>query len=334
MIVDANSNNPDDAIVWTGASNWSNNQFNNDYDNFVILQDSALAKAYLGQFNMMWGDTGMAPNTTNSKFGSFKTDLGKHDFFIDGKRVELYFSPSDNTNAKIVNAINSANTDLYFGMYTFTYNTNATNIVNRKNAGVYVAGIIDTFSYGNSAYSILSVGLGSALKVYGRSYLYHNKYMIVDASDPCSDPLVLTGSHNWSVSANTDNDENTLIIHDDTAANIFYQSFRADYSNLGGALIVQPGCATNVPDLGAPLEHITVFPNPTNGVVHVTLPHHYQGSIVVKITTADGRLVYEQQHKAASNMGDGFDVSLPKAGLYFITVVSGGSVEISKIHCY
>jgi len=53
VIIDANSSNPADPIVWTGCLNWYYEQFNWDFNNVVILQDSALAHAYLGEFNMM-----------------------------------------------------------------------------------------------------------------------------------------------------------------------------------------------------------------------------------------------------------------------------------------
>ncbi|MES2701543.1 MAG: hypothetical protein V4649_02835 [Bacteroidota bacterium] len=43
--------------------------------------------------------------------------------------------------------------------------------------------------------------------------------------------------HNWSVSANTKNDENTVIIRNDTAANIYYQTFRANFTAAGGTFI-------------------------------------------------------------------------------------------------
>ena len=52
--------------------------------------------------------------------------------------------------------------------------------------------------------------------------------MIVDQDAPSSDPLVFTGSHNWSAAADNDNDENTLVIHDATIANIYYQNLLND----------------------------------------------------------------------------------------------------------
>ena len=245
IIIDANSTNPDDAVVSTGSEDWGITQLNTDRNNLLFIQDSSLAHAYLNEFNMMWGDTGAAPNTTLSKFGPYKTDLGAHIFHIGGKLVELYFSPSDGTDSHIQSAINSANTDLYFGVYDFTVAADANAIVARKTAGVYTAGIVDQYSNTGAAYPILTSGLGSSLITYASSSLvYHHKMVIVDPSNSCSDPQVLTGSHNWTTSANTKNDENTLIIHNDTIANIYYQAFYADYNALGGSLTAIAPCIT------------------------------------------------------------------------------------------
>lgn len=245
VIIDAKSADPNDAVVSTGSTVWGINQFNVDYNNTVFIQDSALAHAYLNHFNMMWGDTGSYPNLTLSKFGPLKTDLGAHLFNIGGKTVELYFSPSDHTDAHIQSAINSANTDIYVGMYTFTMSSDATAIVSKNSAGVYTPVIVDENStLASAAYPILTSGLGSLLKTQTGAVIYHNKMMVVDPSNTCSDPLVLTGSHNWTNAADTKNDENTLIIHSDTIANIYYQSFHANYSDLGGTLTPIPPCVT------------------------------------------------------------------------------------------
>src|SRR5262249_7595712 len=125
VIIDAKSSNPNDQFVSTGSEDWGVTQFNKCTNNILFIQDSALAHAYLDEFNMMWGDTGIVANAALSKFGPNKTDLGAHIFHIGGKTVELYFSPSDHTDSHIQSTINSANTDLYFGMYTFTEVTDA-----------------------------------------------------------------------------------------------------------------------------------------------------------------------------------------------------------------
>jgi len=250
MVIDGNSTNHNDPLVWGGSPDWSKTQFNSCHNNVIIIQDYALAQAYLAQFNQMWGGTGISPVTANEKFGLNKTSQGPHSFVIGGRTVELYFSPKDGTNSHILSSIASANTDLYFGVYTFTESTNATNIVNKKNAGIYVAGIVDQYSNGTSptAYNTLNTGLGSKLITYANSsFVYHNKYLIVDPSNFCSDPQVVTGSHNWTVSADTKNDENTLIIHNDTIANIYYQAFHQNFTGLGGTLTTPANCVVSNP---------------------------------------------------------------------------------------
>lgn len=262
LIIDANSTNVDDPIVCSGSCNWTEDQINSDPNNAVFLQDKNLALAYTAEFNEMWGSTTATPNATNAKFGPDKTDpLTTHTFVVDGKTVELYFSPTDGTNAHIQSSINTANTDLYFGVYTFTDNVSATAIVNKHNLGVYTAGIMDQYSQTYTPYTTLSNGLGTSLfKVYTQSSsLYHNKFVIVDPHNPTSDPMVLTGSHNWTASANTKNDENTLIIHDATIANVYFQSFYQNFVDLGGTL--NPPNTVDIESVPASAM-ATIFPNP------------------------------------------------------------------------
>ncbi len=331
MIVDGYSPNPDESIVWTGSTNWSTTQFNTDYDNVVIIQDSALAHAYIDEFNMMWGDTGIAPNASASKFGHTKTNLGRHNFTIDGRQVELYFSPSDNTGSHILSSINSAKTDLYWGMYTFTYQTYADAIVARKNNGVYVAGINDIFSHSNTTYNTLNTNLTTMFKEYSGTGIYHNKYLIVDASDTCSDPLVLTGSHNWSNAANTDNDENTLIIHDPVAANVYYQSFKADFNALGGTLAHQDGCTTAVPELAPSINGLTVSPNPSVGNFILSCKINKPQQLTVSIISIDGKvnniILNEWQNSGYFKR----QFAVPSPGIYVIRVISGNEVYTQRL---
>ncbi len=335
LVIDANSANPADAIVWTGSTNWSVQQFDYDYDNVVIFQDSALAHTYRAEFNMMWGDTGMTYNLSNSKFGPDKTDMGRHNFTIDGKTVEVYFSPSDNTNNHIASTILTADKDLYFGLYVITDNTDADNIVARKNAGVYTAGILDAYvmSASGSEYSTLNSSLGSAnLKVYnGGTYLYHNKYLIVDPSDACSDPMVLTGSHNWTFSANTQNDENTVIIHDATAANIYYQSFKADFASLGGTLTKIYGCTSGVGNVEAASQALQVTPQPSaDGVFNLAIDINGPQNVQVQVTDMQGRVVENTVYTVDGGLLN-TSVKLQASGMYMVQIVANNQIYKSRL---
>ena len=63
----------------------------------------------------------------------------------------------------------------------------------------------------------------------------HHKYAIVDYAQGSTTPLLITGSHNWSASANSIHDENTLLIYDHTLANIYYQEFSARFQGFTDA---------------------------------------------------------------------------------------------------
>ena len=313
VIIDANSSNVNDPIVWTGSADWSQEQIDSDVNNIIIFQDQPLAQAYTAQFNQMWGGTGASPVTANEKFGPNKTDLGQHTFTIGGSTVELYFSPVDGTNTHILDAINSANSQLFFGVYTFTESNDANAIVARKNAGVVTAGIIDQYSNGYSAATILNSGLGAMVETYTQSTsIYHSKYLIADACDITSDPLVLTGSHNWTSSADTKNDENTVIIHNADVANIYYQSFYQNFTSMGGTLTP---CTASNPCANAITATVTVNTN-------VQCYGQSNGSATVNAHGQHGPFTYTWSSSPAQTDSVLSNVA---SGSYTVTILDAGS---------
>jgi len=343
MVIDANSADPTNPIVFTGSPDWSSEMMYKDYNNILFFQDSALAFAYTAEFNMMWGSVTDTPNATLAKFGPAKTDLGLHTFYIDGNLVELYFSPSDETNNHILDAISSANTDLYVGMYCFTEGSDATNIVTKNTSGLYTLCIVDQYTHSSSpgVYNTLSTGLGSAgLKEYTGSYIYHNKMMIIDPSDTCSDPQVLTGSHNWTSSANNYNDENTVIIHNDTMANIYYQSFYANFTSLGGSpvAITVSGCGDSAHNSTAILpvagveNNFTLFPNPSTGEVNISYQLTGQQQVSVKVFNIIGSLVADLADNEIQNAAlHTYNIILDHPGIYFASLIFGNEHYTKKI---
>jgi len=277
MIFDAGASDPNKAVVSLTSADYSGGMFNasTSYNNMVFIQDSSFAHVCTDEFNFMWGSTTATHGT--GTWSTSKPHIRKHNFTIDGKTVELYFSPTDTVNNHVISSINSANTDLYVGMFTFTNNTNATAMIARQTAGAYVSAILDQSSNPGTAYTTVSSGLGANFKEYTGSYRYHNKFMIVDPNNPCSDPQVLTGSFNWTSQANTSNDEDYIIIHSDTIANIYYQSYNHNFSDLGGTLTtITPPCSTSS------------CPMPTD----VTITSITTTSSVVSWTSAGGATSY------------------------------------------
>ena len=235
MVIDVNSANSNDAIVMTGSYDWSTQQTNTDFNNLLFIQDKNVALSYYKEFNQMWGGTGSSPVTANEKFGPDKSPSSQYIFNVNGTTVELYFSPQDTVKKRLQAAVNSANSDLFFGIYTFTDNTIANLIKTKYNSGVSVKGIMDNFSTSYSPYTTLSPVLGSNMLVYSGTGIYHNKIMLIDPSNSSSDPQVFTGSFNWTTAAETMNDEDAIIVHDASYANQYLQSLCQNFADIGGS---------------------------------------------------------------------------------------------------
>ncbi|MCS6991126.1 MAG: phospholipase D-like domain-containing protein [Chitinophagales bacterium] len=250
VIIDAYSPDPNDAIVWTGSMNFTNEQINNDANNVIIIQDQSLAQAYTMEFEEMFAGV----------FGPDKKNNTPKEFNVGGRRVELYFSPSDDTETAIRRTIETADYDLQFCVYAYTRFNISYSIDERTDAGVWGGGVVDDTSNGDYAFDILYQNMANQLFVANHSYAVHHKYLLVDANAPAWDPLVLTGSHNWSSSAQLRNDENTVIVHDAQLANQYYQEWVARYKEAGGSILPN---YIGVSELHAP-EWIA-YPNPLVG---------------------------------------------------------------------
>ena len=325
MVVDANSSDTSEPTVWTGSTNWTTTQIVTDANNVLIIQDKDVALAYTTEFNEMWGGTDLAPNLLNSKFGSFKTNNTPHSFTVGGIAVEVYFSPTDGTNAKLQKAIGSANVDMYFGIYSFTVAADADSIINRIQNGIYVAGIIDPTSSSYPPYASLTPVMGTNLIKDNITGLYHNKMLIVDPAAAYSDPLVLTGSHNWSASADTKNDENTVIVHSAEIANMYYQSFSQNFIDEGGTLVVQSGISTD-----AKPSNIQLYPNPCNEFVKLkSMDATLINNAEISLFDIMGKEIRPMLTK--SNGSISLDTRILKQGIYFVQIKTKETIEIKKL---
>lgn len=311
VVIDAESPNPDEAIVWTGGTNFSDGQINIDPNDVIIFQDQSMAKGYTIEFEEMWGDTGVVPDTNASKFGPYKSNNTPHEYLVGGVRVEQYFSPTDGVNAKIIEKIGTAGTDLCVATMLITRTDIAYALVNASNSGVNTSVLVDDPGT-TTTWSILLNGLPpNHLADFSNGGIMHHKYMIVDPSDAASDPMVLTGCHNWSSSADSKNDENTVIVHDATIANLYYQAFVPRFTQNGGIIGIATAAQNN--------PALQVYPNPAGDVANVLFTLTETATVSFAFTDLSGRLVSTQQ--TAGIAGEN-RIALPTAdlpaGVYFL----------------
>lgn len=273
VVFDANSEDPDKPLVWTGATNFTDGQINTDPNNVVIVQDKSLARAFQLEFNEMFGSSGAQPDASLSRFGPDKKDNTPHEFIINGNRVECYFSPSDGTHNKILDVISTADHTIHIATMLITKTDIGYDLAEKNEAGVDVKVLINDYDqYGEPIVNTLKSSLGGDIRVKGENGIMHHKYMIVDQGHADSDPILLTGSHNWSSSAQFRNDENTLIFHDQAAANAYYQEFTERFSN--GILIVpKPECSNDFVTMtgGSSFRYDVLYNDELPGPVTVTV---------------------------------------------------------------
>lgn len=320
--IDAESSDPNKPWVWSGSTNLTYEQLNSDANNMIFIQDQSLAKAYQIEFEEMWGSTGDFANASNARFGEDKIDNTPHEFVIDGNWVESYFSPSDNTNQKLIDAMNTADNDLYVETMLITRSDLAGAILDAYDRGanvhVMTNAASDNTSYVNDA---LSSGLPTGKFVFDdqQSGLLHHKLAIIDAFKSDSDPQLITGSHNWSNSANDINDENTLIIHSHDIANQYIQQYAYRFEHNGGNLVVS---AQQIQ-----LADIKVFPNPSNGILKVQASNSLER---VELYSLNGMKISEWQ--PASMHDFTIDLSARQAGIYLLKVVGeDGASNVYKV---
>lgn len=320
VVMDAFSSNSNDPVVWTGSTNWTSNNINDDANNVIIIQDKSLAIAYTLEFDEMWGSSGPDPNLANSRFGFNKLDDTPHEFIISGKSVFCFFSPSDGVNQQIIETIQTANLDIEVNTMLITRSDLGYTLRDEIQAEIQTKVIVNTEGEcSETVLNTLKPLLGSSFKVDGESGILHSKLVIVDQSNINSDPQVLTGSHNWSASANDKNDENTLIIHDATIANIFYQEFMARFA-LGVPL------AVNETDQ---VKSSLVYPNPSPGQFTVRLNEALQGPVSLNIYNYIGQLVFQADEKVTPGIAIKLNLSNLDAGIYFLEVM-GNNLRCSE----
>ncbi|MEY3238929.1 MAG: hypothetical protein RIR11_367 [Bacteroidota bacterium] len=297
MIVDANLVN--DTWVMAGSMNWTTSNINSDYNNMLMIQDQALAKAYEMEFNEMWGSTVEMPNAANQKFGNTKTNNTPHQFVIGGIPVECWFSPSDQVTDQIVATLNTANSTVDFGLLTFTKNEPSNVLVSKfTNSNVAVRGLIENINDSGSEFAYLqSKGISVAAHTWPNQM--HHKYAVIDPMLPNSDPTVWTGSHNWTFTAENFNDENSLVIHDSDIARLYLAEFEAR--------ITENPVATTAPQqVGFRLQ-----PNPTEDQFMVVSDQFdLSKDTKIQVWSSSGALLLEQlfnpgQAISTSNLPDG-----------------------------
>ncbi|MGA8263209.1 MAG: phospholipase D-like domain-containing protein, partial [Ignavibacteriaceae bacterium] len=160
--------------------------------------------------------------------------------------------------------------------------------------------------------------------------LLHHKYAIVDAGTT-ADQIVITGSHNWSSSAETSNNENTLIFHSKRIANLYLQEFKARYEEAGGADVI----SDVKDDSKAPttFKLMQNYPNPFNPSTVITYSIPKESHVTLTVFNILGQQIKTlvDQEKSTGTYKVNFDGSGLSSGVYFYCVRAGDYFRVRKM---
>ncbi len=203
----------DRSQVWTGSMNFTPSGAYQDHNNVIHLRSLKLAENFLVEFNEMFQDDLFGP--------AARADTPNPVIEVDQVRLETYFSPDDKVEARLVELIASAEESIYFLAYAFTSDPLAEAIIQRQAAGVTVAGVMDADQIqpnrGTEFDRLHQAGIN--VRRDGNKGLMHHKVLIIDRS------VVVTGSYNFTRSADERNDENLLIFFSPEIAQLYLDEF-------------------------------------------------------------------------------------------------------------
>ena len=134
--------------------------------------------------------------------------------------IDISFSRTEDTSALLIDWIDRATETIQIMVMLITHDELADALIEAHNSGIDVDIIIDDdwyFSSGSDYQRVLDSGVD--IRGDARSGLMHHKVMIVDGY------VVITGSHNWSASAEDSNDENVIVLNSTGIADIYLVEF-------------------------------------------------------------------------------------------------------------
>ena len=260
--------------VWTGSWNFTVTGLYGSQRNYragktdgnaqhsLEIHSATLASIFRSEFREMWGGKGRFPRPRHAAFHGRKRANTPLQCRIGGRRVDVWFSPGDRAVDRLTECVRqSARESVHFLIFAWS-DQRLCDVIKEKwegevrdrhgrLTGFTVRGVFDA-SFWDQWWSASINMTGRTVyresrgnpnrRWYYRAPVFpdreyrklHAKTMIIDANG--KQPMVATGSTNWSRNGQRVNDENMLVIHDRAIVNQFMQEFWARYHRAGGKL--------------------------------------------------------------------------------------------------
>ena len=133
--------------------------------------------------------------------------------------IQVCFSPEGKCSTVVISWIEQAKKSVHILMFTFTFQPLADALIEAKNRGVEIMVVLERTQEINDPIRNQLLNAGIQVRLDSNDATMHDKIAIIDST------IILTGSFNWTSSANSANDENLVVMSDSELAELFERQF-------------------------------------------------------------------------------------------------------------
>jgi len=209
----------DKSEVWLGSMNFTISGAYEDNNVLMRIRSVRIVENFLKEFEEMY---------LEDSFGDYiRAETPNPQATVNDIQIDTYFSPDDVVQPILVDIINTANESIYFMAFSFTSDPIGDAVRERAQDGVTVAGVMDVEQIESNIGTEFDAFRQAGLDVYrdGNAGQMHHKTIIIDES------IVITGSYNFTNSAEVRNDEYVLVIYNEEIAKLFIAEFQRIYND-------------------------------------------------------------------------------------------------------
>lgn len=202
----------DDATVWTGSFNATDNCAFRNNNNALLIRSGQLAANYATEFTEMFEHRLFGPRSPSSTPYPVLA--------VGESEIRCFFYPADEIADPLVELVSNARRSVHFLAFSYSDGELAETMIDRHRAGLDVQGVVE--SRGSGAGYASFAGLQKAgidVLKDGNKYVMHHKVIIIDSL------WTVVGSYNFSRAAAEANDENILFIKSAEVARQFEQEY-------------------------------------------------------------------------------------------------------------
>jgi phosphatidylserine/phosphatidylglycerophosphate/cardiolipin synthase-like enzyme len=197
----------DSRVVWVGSGNYTVYSFYRNHDNYLRVSNRDIAHYYTKKFDRLY--------THNS--------LPIEPYIRDN--IEIHFSPDSDIQKRLLELIDSAKDSINIMMFAFTNRDISRALLDAQKRGVDIKIVVDKRQNSYQKYSVYRElkANGIDIKLDKNRYKLHHKVIIIDRK------ITILGSYNFTKWANSNNDENIIIIKNSAISSSYLEEFSRVY---------------------------------------------------------------------------------------------------------